>query len=132
MLHAASLETMDQDFHVSGQQLRHFLVRLNRMAPALAPEEVIELIRYFTSCGLNSNRSVELCKNVKVAIAAQSLFRLNQLERASLSEKQALILLQLSKDGGKVGEEERNYVVKAIVDERIKSPEQVPGSFRRL
>lgn len=97
------------------------------MAP-VSTTEVEALTRYFASCGLSESRSTELCKNAKLASAAQALFEVNHLEAGSaLNDKQVVLLLQLSKDAGKLGQEERNHAVRAIVEERFKTPEQVTG-----
>lgn len=101
------------------------------MAPAASTaDEINALTQYFTSCGLSSVRATELCANPKQAKPAAVLFRAHHLETVGLNDKQASLVVQVSKDGGKIGEQEKDYTVRAIVEGRIKSGEQVLGMLR--
>lgn len=96
------------------------------MAPAPLSPELEALAEYFQKCGLAPTASVETVRG-KAKGAAQALFTANKLEDKQLNNKQGLFALQVAKDGSKLTEESRNYAVEAIVDGRLKSPDQVTG-----
>lgn len=98
------------------------------MAPAAAlSPEIEQLVAYFESAGISPTRSLEVAKNPKTAAGAHALFVSNQLETKGLSDKQGLLALQVAKDGAKLSEEGRNYVVGAVVEGRVKGGDQVTG-----
>jgi glutaminyl-tRNA synthetase len=101
------------------------------MAPAPLSPELEALCAFFKSCGLSAVRSEETVRG-KIAAAAKALFSVNQLDTKNLSDKQGLFALQVAKDGGKLSEESRNYAIEAIVDGRLKTPDQVTGESTQV
>lgn len=95
------------------------------MAPT--PAEIEQLCAYFQSAGVSATRSLEVAKNPKTSAAAHALFTSNKIEDKGLSEKQSLLVLQVAKDGAKLSEDDRNYIVAAVVDGRLKGADQVTG-----
>ena len=87
-----------------------------------------ELAAYFTLCGLSETRAADSAKS-KQANLINALFRSNSLETKGLSDKQALLASQIARDGAKLAEEERKYVVEAVVEGKLKSSDQVIGQF---
>lgn len=95
------------------------------MAPALSPE-LEELAAFFQRCGLTEQRATETARS-KGAPAARDLFSAANLDQQPLDDKQGALVLQLSKDGAKLSDEARLYVVQAIRDGRLLKSDQVTG-----
>lgn len=89
---------------------------------------VEQLTSYFAACGMLDALAAQTAKG-KLALPAQTLFQANRLAERGLSEKQALLAFQVAKDGAKLGGEAKNYAVQAVVDGRLKSPDQVAGAL---
>ena len=95
-------------------------------ASAVSPETAA-YVDLFKSIGLTQAKAAEAAKSAKSAALLQGL-----IERYSLTgrvdEKQAGLIAALAVQGAKIGEDERGYVVDAIVDGRLKSTDQVNGA----
>ncbi|KAI6034425.1 glutaminyl-tRNA synthetase [Pisolithus microcarpus] len=84
-----------------------------------------DLISLFKSAGLPQSKAAEATKNAKVL---RDLVLSYNLVSAGLSEKQAVLVSALSLQLGKaqnIGGEERAYIVNAILEEKLKSVDQV-------
>ncbi|KAK4698430.1 glutaminyl-tRNA synthetase, partial [Phenoliferia sp. Uapishka_3] len=101
------------------------------MAPPTA-EAISELCSYFQSAGLSETRALEIAKNAKTSPAAATLFKANKIEEKGLSDKQGMMILQIAKDGAKLTEEQRNFIVAAVVDGRFKGADQVTAALKYL
>lgn len=92
----------------------------------MAQASIEELTAYFATCGLSPARAAEGAKS-KQAPLINALFRLNSLETKGLSDKQAQLASQVARDGAKLKEEERKYVLEAVIDGKLKAADQVTG-----
>jgi glutaminyl-tRNA synthetase len=97
------------------------------MAPpkGISPSAYIDL---FTSIGLTHAKASEAAKNAKSAALLQDLIERHALTGGRIDEKQAGLVAALAVQGAKIGEDERGYVVNAIIDGRLKSTDQVNGA----
>ncbi|KAI6003687.1 glutaminyl-tRNA synthetase [Pisolithus albus] len=89
-----------------------------------------DLISLFKSAGLPQSKAAEATKNAKGAAILRDLVLSYNLVSAGLSEKQAVLVSALSLQLGKaqnIGGEERAYIVNAILEEKLKSVDQVNG-----
>lgn len=88
------------------------------------------LIDLFKSIGLTQAKAAEAAKNPKSATIFKDLIEKYALV-GKLDEKQAGLVAALAVQQSKsnVGEEEKSYVVNAILDGRLKSVDQVNGTF---
>lgn len=88
------------------------------------------LVDVFKSIGLTQAKAAEAAKSPKSATTLRDLIEKYELV-GKLDEKQAglvaALAVQLSKSN--VGEEETSYVVRAILDGRLKSVDQANGTF---
>ena len=82
----------------------------------------------FKSIGLSQAKASEAAKNAKSAALLQDLIERHALTGGRIDEKQAGLVAALAVQGAKVGEDERGYVVNAIIDGRLKSTDQVNGA----
>lgn len=95
------------------------------MAPAV---DVDELTSYFEQCGLAPKAANETARG-KQALNAKELFSTNNLHTRNLNNKQALLALQLVKDGVKLSEASKSYTLEAISNQRLKGSDQVTGQY---
>jgi glutaminyl-tRNA synthetase len=102
------------------------------MAPIKGtPPETTAYIDLFKSIGLTQAKASEAAKNAKSAALLQGLIERHALTGGHIDEKQAGLVAALAVQGAKIGEDERDYVVSAIIDGRLKSTDQVNGASRR-
>lgn len=99
------------------------------MAPKSAPltPEMESLVAYFESCGLSPTRALETVKNAKTSSTALPLFKQNNLHEQKLTDKQGMLVLQIAKDGVKLDEEKKDYLVGLVVAESLKTGDQITG-----
>ncbi|KDE04446.1 glutaminyl-tRNA synthetase [Microbotryum lychnidis-dioicae p1A1 Lamole] len=90
-----------------------------------------DLCHYFQRCGLSEVRSTETVRS-KTSLTVESFFRKHELERKSLSDKQALLMLQLVKEAGKVGQGGQAYLVGRVQDGALERAEQVTAAVKYL
>lgn len=98
------------------------------MPPKAASAETAELIELFKSIGLTQSKAAEAAKSPKSAATLKEIIEKKQLAGKELDEKSAVLLASLSVQGLKLGENEREYAVDAILDGRLKSTDQVTGN----
>lgn len=99
------------------------------MAPpkGISPETAA-YIDLFRSIGLTQAKASEAAKSAKSAGLLQDLIERHALTGGRIDDKQAGLVAALAVQGAKIGEDERGYVVDAIVDGRLKSTDQVNGT----
>ncbi|KAG8725870.1 hypothetical protein FRC12_023946 [Ceratobasidium sp. 428] len=100
------------------------------MPPKFDPNDpaVAELISLFQSIGLSSTRATEAARS-KSAPALKDTIQTHSLDTKNLDEKQALSIQSVVTQGAKLGPAEKSYAIGAIVDRKIKSPEQLSGEL---
>jgi glutaminyl-tRNA synthetase len=99
------------------------------MAPTKGTSpETAAYIDLFKSIGLSQAKASEASKSAKGAALLQDLIERHALTGGRIDEKQAGLVAALAVQGAKIGEDERGYVVHAIIDGRLKSTDQVNGA----
>ncbi len=112
----------------------------------LETEESKRFIALFESTGLSPNRSKDAVQSIKTCTAFQRLISEQNIGGeggTKLDEKQAGLLVEVSvegygatgkhgagaggKDGSRLSREDVDYLVKAVLDGRLKSIDQVKG-----
>ncbi|KAG8704127.1 hypothetical protein FRC09_003748, partial [Ceratobasidium sp. 395] len=103
------------------------------MPPKFDPNDpaVAELISLFQSIGLSSTRATEAARS-KSAPALKETIQTHSLDTKNLDEKQALSIQSVVTQGAKLGPAEKSYAIGAIVDRKIKSPEQLSAALKYL
>lgn len=99
------------------------------MAPPSVQNSLVDL---FKSIGLPQSKAAEAAKNPKSAAILRDLIDSHNLSSTRLSEKQSVLVSALAVQLSKVqdvGHAERAYILQAIFDERLKSVDQVTGSY---
>lgn len=94
---------------------------------AVDSAELAEFIELFKSIGLTQAKAAEAAKNPKSADVLKDLIGRHGLVAKKLEDKQAVLIAGLAVQGGKLGEPERDYIVDAVLDGRLKSTDQVSG-----
>lgn len=93
------------------------------------------LLALFQSIGLTQAKALEAIKAPKSAAILKEIIDNNKDAVTGLDEKQATFVanlaVQLSKTGT-IESDERDYVLKAIVDSRLKTVDQVTGKISPL
>lgn len=103
------------------------------MPPKAAPSaETAELIELFKSIGLTQAKAAEAAKSPKSAAALKDIIEKKQLAGQSLDEKTSVLLASVAVASSKLGEGEREYAVDAVLDGRLKSTDQVSGTYLLL
>ncbi|KAG8745758.1 hypothetical protein FRC10_007019 [Ceratobasidium sp. 414] len=103
------------------------------MPPKFDPNDpaVVELISLFQSVGFSAPKATEAAR-AKSAPTLKELIQTYKLDTKSLDEKQALFIQSVATQGAKLGPAEKGYLVDAIVDRRLKSPEQFSAALKYL
>jgi len=89
-------------------------------------------IPLFKSIGLTQAKAAEAAKNAKIADALRNLIVSYDLTTAHLDEKQATLITALAGQLVKaesVGSIEQDFAVRAILQAKLKSVDQVNGEF---
>ncbi|KAG8823436.1 hypothetical protein FRC17_009334, partial [Serendipita sp. 399] len=104
------------------------------MPPKFDPNDpaIAELVNLFKSFGLSETKSLEVARNSKTAATLQEIVVSCDLTANPLDDKQAGLVSLLANQGSKLGEEERNYVARAIADSRLKSNDQLNAAIKYL
>ncbi|KAG8883463.1 hypothetical protein FRB97_006591 [Tulasnella sp. 331] len=104
------------------------------MPPKFDPKDpaIAELIATFQTIGLSPSKATDAARNPKNAALLKDLIVTNSLHATSLDEKRASLIATFAIQAGSLGENERTYVVKAIVDGRLKSVDQVSAATKYL
>lgn len=92
---------------------------------SLSPE-VASLVSLFQSTGLSEQMALKYAKDRKVAPAYKQLVERERLDERKLDAKAALLTVNVAEST--LPDDKRSEVVKAIVDGRLKSGEQVSGA----
>ncbi|KZV75125.1 glutaminyl-tRNA synthetase [Peniophora sp. CONT] len=100
--------------------------------PPKASPETAELIETFKSIGLSQAKAAEAAKNAKSAAVLKELIARHDLAHKSLDEKQASLVSSLAVSGSKLSDDQRDYVVKAVLDGRLKATDQVNAAVKYL
>jgi len=90
--------------------------------------ETAAYVELFKSIGLTQAKAAEAAKSAKSAALLQGLIERHPLTEGRIDEKQAGLVAALAVQGTKIGEDERGYVVNAIIDRRLKNTDQVNGA----
>ena len=99
--------------------------------PPKASPETAELIETFKSIGLSQAKAAEAAKSAKSAAVLKDLIARHDLAHKSLDEKQASLISSLAVSGSKLSDDQRDYVVSAVLDGRLKATDQVNGACAR-
>jgi glutaminyl-tRNA synthetase len=99
----------------------------SKSTSATSPETTA-YIELFKSIGLTQAKAAEAAKSAKSAALLQDLIEKHGLTGGHIDEKQAGLIAALAVQGGKMGEDERGYIVDAIIHGRLKSSDQVNGA----
>jgi glutaminyl-tRNA synthetase len=94
---------------------------------AISPEAAV-YIELFKSIGLTQAKAAEAAKSAKSAALLQCLIERHKLTGGRIDEKQAGLVAALAVQSAKIGEDERGYIVDAIIDGRLKTTDQVNGA----
>ena len=99
--------------------------------PPKASPETAELIDTFKSIGLSQAKAAEAAKSAKSAAVLKDLIARYDLANKGLDEKQASLVSSLAVSGSKLSDDQRDYVVGAVLDGRLKATDQVNGMSAR-
>lgn len=88
---------------------------------------VLATISLFTSIGVTNVKAIETARNPKNTASLKEIIDRNELTIRELEEKQGNLILHLAVQGTKIGRDEQDYVVQAVVEGRLKTTEQVTG-----
>ncbi|KZT29333.1 glutaminyl-tRNA synthetase [Neolentinus lepideus HHB14362 ss-1] len=94
--------------------------------------DVSSLVNLFKTIGLAQSKAAEAAKNAKSAAILKELIERHDLTAKDLDEKQGTLTAALAAQGGKLGEDERSYILDAILDGRLKSTDQVSAAAKYL
>ncbi|BGP16806.1 hypothetical protein JCM10213_004654 [Rhodosporidiobolus nylandii] len=98
------------------------------MPPKLSPE-LEELADYFKHCGLSDQRATETARS-KTAPAARDLLTKAGVDTSPLEDKQGALVLQVAKDGAKLSDDAKLYIVDAVRDGRLTKSDQVAAAVK--
>lgn len=101
------------------------------MPPKFDPNdpEVAKLIALFQTIGFSPAKATETAKSPKNAASLRDIIEKNDLSSRDLDDKKASLISALAIQGSKLEDAEKTYIVNAILDDRLKSAEQVSGIF---
>lgn len=102
------------------------------MPPKFNPSEpaIAALISSFRAIGLTESKAIEAARSPKNAAALKALIdRADLSSEEKLDEKKATLIASFSNAASKLDDLAKLYVVRAIIDGRIKSGEQVSGVY---
>ncbi|KAI0265828.1 glutamine-tRNA ligase [Gloeopeniophorella convolvens] len=99
-------------------------------APPLSPETSAD-IELFKSIGLPQAKAAEAAKSARSAAALRELIAQHELA-GRIDERQAVLVAALAVQAQRIGDDARGYVVGAIIDERLKSTDQVSAAAKYL
>jgi glutaminyl-tRNA synthetase len=89
--------------------------------------EVVQLIDLFQTIGFTKAKATETCKNPKIAASLKVIIEENGLGEKDVGDKKASLISHLAVKGGTLDNPSKNYIVNAILDDRLKSTDQVTG-----
>ncbi|KZT13044.1 glutaminyl-tRNA synthetase [Laetiporus sulphureus 93-53] len=94
--------------------------------------DTVDLITLFKSIGLTQSKAAEAAKSPRSAKALKEIIVTHGLVEKELEDKQAVLLASLAVQGAKLDEGERGYAVKAVLDGRLRSTDQVSAATKYL
>ncbi|CAG7848705.1 Probable glutamine--tRNA ligase; AltName: Full=Glutaminyl-tRNA synthetase; Short=GlnRS [Serendipita indica DSM 11827] len=102
------------------------------MPPKFDPNDpaIAELLQLFKSFGLSETKSAEAIRNPKTAATLKEIVVACNLAEHPLDDKQSGLVALLANQGGKLPEEERNYIARAIADGRLKTTNQLSAAIK--
>ncbi|TFK55454.1 glutamine-tRNA ligase [Heliocybe sulcata] len=99
---------------------------------SLSNADVEDLITLFKTIGLAQSKAAEAAKNAKSAAILKELIEKHNLTAKGLDEKQGTLTAALAVQGSKLEQGQRSYALDAILDERLKSTDQVSAAVKYL
>ncbi|KDQ64320.1 hypothetical protein JAAARDRAFT_27948 [Jaapia argillacea MUCL 33604] len=94
-----------------------------------SPETAV-LIEQFKSLGLDQSKAAEAAKSPKAAAVLKDLIERHNLTSGSLDERKATLVAALAVQGVKLSDEQKDYVLGAILDDRLKRQDQVNAAAK--
>ncbi|KAI0031675.1 glutaminyl-tRNA synthetase [Vararia minispora EC-137] len=101
------------------------------MSPKPSPDTE-ELIKLFKAIGLSQAKAAEAAKSPKSAATLRDLVVRHDLAKKDLGEKQATLMAALAVSSAKLEGLQRDYIVSAVLDGKLKSVDQVNASVKYL
>ena len=102
------------------------------MPPKFNPDDpaIAALISSFRAIGLTESKAIEAARSPKNAAALKTLIdRADLSNKEGIDEKKATLIALFSNAASKLDDPAKLYVVRASIDGRIKSGEQVSGVY---
>lgn len=99
-----------------------------------ADAQLDPLVPLFKSMGLTQAKAIEATKAPKSAAVLQDIIDSNTDAVTGLEEKQATLIANLAvviSKAGPIAPEGRDYVLKAVLDSRLKTIDQITGQFQK-
>lgn len=102
------------------------------MPPKFDPSnpETAALIASFAALGLPSALATETARNAKSATALTTLISECGLKGGAYDQAQAALLVKIATSAGKLGPEERRFLVEKVASGDLKTSEQLTGRWR--
>ncbi len=98
------------------------------MAPPALTPELEEISTYLKRCSLSDTAATEIARSkAKARDAVVGFFKSHNLDSRNLSPAQGPLALQVAKDAGKLSVESVNYILEAIVDNKLDRTDKVAG-----
>ena len=95
--------------------------------------EIANLITLFQSTlGYTEAKATEACKNAKNASSLKDLIQQNHLHERPVDDKKGSLLSHLSVQGNNLDNAGKSYIVDAVLDNRLKSTDQVTGMLNPI
>lgn len=116
------LELTREDFSLFAVGPQH------SMAPATLAPEVEQLAKYFEQCGFAPAAALDTAR-AKHSAAVERLFKAAALEQRETTNKHAVLAALVAKDGSKLPQDAQLAIVDRILDDRLKSPDQIAGQL---
>ncbi|KAH7105388.1 glutaminyl-tRNA synthetase [Auriculariales sp. MPI-PUGE-AT-0066] len=98
----------------------------------MPPKLVAELVALFQSIGLEHKKAVDAVGSAKTSQSLRELIETNQLNTLALDAKRGTLISGFAVQAPKLGPAERSYAVRAIVDGKLKSADQVAAATKYL
>lgn len=114
----------------STTRLDNLVAAITMSKAAKVDQDVAPLVTLFQSIGLTQAKALEAIKAPKSAAILKEVIDSNKDAVTGLEEKQATLIANLAVQLPKsddIKADERNYVLKAILDSRLKNFDQITG-----
>ena len=90
---------------------------------------VAELVTLFQSIGLERRKAADIVGSAKTSQSLSELIETNGLATKKLDAKRGTLISGFAVQAPKLDPAQRTYVVQAIVDEKLKTADQVSGAL---